>query len=67
MYTILWQELRGNDYVDRWERLETKEGVRKLLEDLKDNPDVCEYDVLIFLPDADDSTMDCEDFMAYSG
>ena len=35
MYTILWQELRGNDYVDRWERLETKEGVRKLLEDLK--------------------------------
>ena len=67
MYTIPWQELRGNDYVDRWERLETKEGVRKLLEDLKDNPDVCEDDVLIFLPDADDSTMDCEDFMAYSG
>lgn len=62
MYTVLWQE-KGKD---KWERLETREGVINLLKSLKKNPHVCEDDIWIFNPKADDCATDYEGFMFYS-
>ena len=50
MYTVLWQE----NSQDRWDRSETSEEVMVLLTELEQNPDVCESDVWIFNPNADD-------------
>ena len=50
MYTVLWQE----NSQDRWDRFETSEEVMVLLTKLEQNPDVCENDVWIFNPNADD-------------
>lgn len=51
MYTVIWQELNGNDFIDKCDRLETKKEVFNLLKELKNNPDVCKNDVFIFLPE----------------
>lgn len=59
MYTVLWQE----DEQDRWERLETRDDVLILLTGLKDNPDVCEEDIMIFTPGADDYSSNCAGFV----
>lgn len=53
MYTVIWQELNGNDYMDRWDSFETEEEVKELLNKLAEDPNVCEHDVLIFTPEAD--------------
>ena len=50
MYTVLWQE--GNN--DKWDRFETEEEVRKLIDQLSENPDVCVGDIWIFSPKADE-------------
>ncbi len=44
MWTVLWQE---NDQ-DRWDRLDSKEKVFALLNQLRENPNVCEDDTWIF-------------------
>lgn len=54
MYTILWRE--GNH--DRWDRLETEEEVRKLLDQLAENSEVSEGDIWIFSPEADKYALD---------
>ena len=54
MYTVLWQE----NSQDRWDRFETSEEVMVLLTELEQNPDVCENDVWILNPDADDCADD---------
>lgn len=59
MYTVLWQE----NGMDKWDRFETKEEVDYLLEQLKENPNVCEYDIWIFNPEADDNAYTYEDFI----
>lgn len=53
MWTVLWQE---NDQ-DRWDRFETKEEVLCLLDQLRENPNVCEDDTWIFSPQAADPTV----------
>lgn len=58
MYTILWRE---ND-ADKWDRLETREEVEKLLDELAKNTDVCEGDIWIFEPKADDFATDYYSF-----
>lgn len=40
MWTVLWKD--GEK--DRWDRLETEDEVRELLDKLAENPDVCEGD-----------------------
>ena len=50
MYTVIWIE-NGQD---RWDRFETEEEVRELLDELVENPNVCENDVWIFTPQADE-------------
>lgn len=50
MWTVLWQE---NDQ-DRWDRFKTKEEVLCLLNQLRENPNVCEDDTWIFPPEADE-------------
>lgn len=50
MYTVIWQE----NSQDRWDRFETSEEVMVLLTELEQNPYVCENDVWIFNPNADD-------------
>ena len=40
MWTVLWKD--GEK--DRWDRFETEEEVRELLDKLAENPDVCEGD-----------------------
>ena len=50
MWTVLWQE----NNVDRWDRLETEDDVKTLLDRLAKNPDVCEDDAWIFPPAADE-------------
>lgn len=62
MYTVIWQELNGNDFIDKWDRLETKEEVFNLLKELENNPDVCENDVWIFPPEVDEYVYDYELF-----
>ena len=54
MYTVLWRE--GNN--DRWDRFSTAKEVCKLLDELAANPDVCEHDVWIFSPKADEYAFD---------
>ena len=54
MYTVLWQEAGQ----DKWDRLKTKEEVEILLDELQENPDVCEGDVWIFKPKADEYAVD---------
>lgn len=49
MYTVLWQD----DGKDKWDRLENEEEVRILIDELTENPNVCESDIWIFLPEAD--------------
>lgn len=63
MYTVIWQELNGNDYMDKWDRFETKEEVKELLDKLKKNQDVCEHDVWIFTPEADNYAEDYASFL----
>ena len=58
MYTVLWIE----NGMDTWDRLETEEEVKELLKELKENESVCETDVWIFLPQADDYAYDYEMF-----
>ena len=58
MYTVLWRE---NDN-DRWDRFETEEDVKVLLDELANNPNVCENDVWIFTPKADDYAFDYDSF-----
>lgn len=58
MYTVLWRE--GNN--DKWDRFETREEVENLLDSLEKNPDVCEGDVWIFEPKADEYTTDYYSF-----
>lgn len=50
MWTVLWQEKDE----DRWDRFETEEEVRKLIDQLSENPDVCICDIWIFSPKADE-------------
>lgn len=50
MWTVLWRE---NDQ-DRWDRLDSKEEVFALLDQLRENPNVCEDDTWIFPPEADE-------------
>lgn len=44
MWTVLWKD--GEK--DRWDRFETEDEVRELLDKLTENPDVCEGDAWIF-------------------
>ena len=62
MYTVLWRE---NDN-DRWDKLESKEKLISLLNSLKENPDVCESDIWIFLPEADKYTRNYAELMKNS-
>ena len=48
MWTVLWQE---NDQ-DRWDRLDSKEKVFALLNQLRENPNVCEDDTWIFFTES---------------
>ena len=50
MWTVLWKD----GEIDRWDRFETEDEVRELLDKLAENPDVCEGDAWIFPPAADD-------------
>lgn len=50
MWTVLWRE---NDQ-DRWDRLDSKEEVFALLDQLRKSPNVCEDDTWIFSPEADE-------------
>lgn len=59
MYTVLWRE---NDN-DKWDRFETKEEVRNLLNELENNPDVCERYVWIFTPNSDNYAFDYDSFI----
>ena len=54
MYTVLWRE---NDN-DKWDRFETKKEVKDLLDELEKNPNVCENDIWIFTPEADEYAFD---------
>ena len=58
MYTVLWRENKQ----DKWDRFETEEEVAELLDELQENPDVCEGDVLIFTPPAEDYCIDFDSF-----
>lgn len=49
MYTILWTQGAN----DKWDRLESHNDVLALLKKLKADPDVCENDIWIFGPKAD--------------
>mgnify|MGYP004465302703 CR=1 FL=1 len=53
MWTVMWVE----DGMDKWDRFETENDVRNLMEELKENSDVCEEDVWIFPPKADEYAM----------
>lgn len=55
MYTVLWTDWKGND---RWERCSTQDEVDALL----DRENIRDADTLIFLPDADDFSVDGEEF-----
>lgn len=50
MWTVIWLEYGK----DKWDRFETKDDVRDLMEELKENSGVCEEDVWIFPPKAED-------------
>lgn len=54
MFTVIWTD-NGKD---RWERLETKEELAKLMKTLADEPGVCESDAWIFGHEADDHAND---------
>lgn len=58
MYTIIWQE----DGLDRWDRLETKEEVDRLVDKLSINNAVCLEDVWIFSPEADEFASTPDEF-----
>lgn len=58
MYTILWRE----NEKDKWDRLETRDEVNNLLYKLTNNPDVCEGDIWIFEPKADEYAFDYHSF-----
>ena len=49
MYTVIWTE----DGKDRWDRFETKEEVKELLNTLEDT-NVCIEDIWVFSYEADD-------------
>lgn len=53
MWTVLWRE---NDQ-DRWDRYDSKEEVLRLLDQLRENPNVCEDDTWIFPPKADECAL----------
>lgn len=50
MYTVLWKENNN----DRWDRFESIEELISLLNSLKENPNVCESDIRVLLPEADE-------------
>lgn len=58
MYTVLWRE---NDN-DKCDRFETKEEVKNLIDELEKNPDVCENDIWIFTPEADNHAVEYDMF-----
>lgn len=59
MWTVLWLE----DGMDKWDRFETEDDVRDLMEKLKENPDVCEEDVWIFPPKSDEYALTGDRFL----
>ena len=63
MYTVLWRE--GPD--DHWDRIEEASKVLDLLFELKENPDVCEYDIWVFEPKADMFALDYNMFFSSIG
>lgn len=68
MYTVLWQKMEyinGQEVMtDLWERLETKEDVKALLEELGKDPNVILDDVLIFSPEANNYAYDAGAFLS---
>lgn len=53
MWTVMWVE----NGADKWDRFETENDVRNLMEELKENFDVYEEDIWIFPPKSDDYAM----------
>ena len=58
MYTVCWNK----DGQDKWERLNWKEDVTNLVEDLLCSG-LCKDDILIFSPEADNHVLDCNDVL----
>ena len=51
MWTVCWKD---DEQRDKWDRFETREDVINLANTLVREVDVCEDDILIFPPEADD-------------
>jgi hypothetical protein len=54
MWTICWKD---DEQRDRWDRFESRKDVIDLINTLIREVDVCEDDILIFPPEADDLTI----------
>lgn len=62
MYTIIWQEKVGDDYIDRWDRVE-KESLVPYLQEITKDDYVCAGDIWIFPPTADDLATTADEWL----
>lgn len=60
MYTMLWTW--GNE--DKWDRFDTMEEVKEKYKELVEDPNVCEDDILVFKPEAEDYSIEGEDILS---
>jgi len=58
MWTVCWKD---EEQCDRWDRFGTREDVADLVRTLLNKVDVCEDDILVFPPEADDLTIPCDE------
>lgn len=59
MFTVIWIE----NGMDKWERFDDEEEIKEFLINLKENKGVCEADVWVFSPEADNYAYEYQMFM----